>query len=162
MAARSRDDSIAAIDDLFHDIFGKALRPETPPSRELNITMGQMHCMHTIAHLGNPTMSEIAEALQLHPSTVTVLVDGLVSHGLVRRKPDPRDRRIVRVSETAKGRHNHERHNQEKRARLSEMLSGLSDTDLQRVLESLALLREAAREYAERRKAAAPPKAPKR
>ncbi|MEI6500447.1 MAG: MarR family transcriptional regulator [Armatimonadota bacterium] len=102
MNTSARDEHIGGIDHLLHEIFGTFLRPDTPPSREMNITMGQIHCLGTIAHLGNPTMSQVAEALRLHPSTVTVLVDGLVAHGLARRIADPTDRRVVRVNETAK------------------------------------------------------------
>lgn len=151
MTDATRDAQIGAIDDLMHEIFGKLLRPETPPDREMNITMGQMHCLRTIANLGEPTMSQVAEALRLHPSTVTVLVDGLVSHGLVNRKADPKDRRIVRVSETAKGRRNHERHKTHMRARLAEMLGDLTDTDVQRLTEGLQILRGAAARYVDSR-----------
>jgi DNA-binding MarR family transcriptional regulator len=150
MNRAARDVRIGAIDDLLREALG-SLRPATPPSREMNITLGQMHCLGTIAQLGNPTMSQVAEALGLHPSTVTVLVDGLVAHGLVSRRADPRDRRVVRVSETAKGRKNHERHMGQMRARVTEMLSSLSDAEIGRVHEGLEILRDAARRYAAER-----------
>lgn len=149
MNSTPRDEHISGIDVLFHDIFGNFLRPDTPPGREMNITMGQLHCLGTIAHLGNPTMSQVAEALRLHPSTVTVLVDGLVAHGLAKRVADTKDRRVVRVNETAKGRKNHERHVAQMKARVTDMLSALSDADLAKIHESLEILREAARQYAE-------------
>ncbi|MEI6501929.1 MAG: MarR family transcriptional regulator [Armatimonadota bacterium] len=149
MSTPTRDGHIGGIDDLLHDIFGNFLRPAAPPSSEMNITMGQLHCLGTIAHLGNPTMSQVAEALGLHPSTVTVLVDGLVAHGLARRLADPKDRRVVRVNETAKGRKNHERHMAQMRGRVTEMLSGLSEADLAKIHDSLAILRAAAKAYAE-------------
>jgi len=146
----SREEQIVQIDDFMRDIFGRFLKPPTPPSGEMNITMGQMHCLRTIAHLGKPTMSQVADDLGLHPSTVTVLVDGLVSHGLVRRTADPKDRRVVRVNETAKGRKNHERHTAAMRGHVTEMLSGLSDEELAKVRETLGILREAARKYTEK------------
>jgi len=149
MPPTAREERVGTIDDLLRDIFCNFLRPDTPPSGEMNITMGQMHCLATIARLGHPTMSQVAEALGLHPSTITVLVDGLVAHGLVRRKADPQDRRVVRVSETAKGRRIHERHMARMRTRVTDMLSGLSDADLTQVHESLEILRQAARQYAE-------------
>lgn len=156
MDNQEREESIGAIDGLMQEIFGRMLRPPTPPAGEMNITMGQMHCLGAIAHLGHPTMSQVADELKLHPSTVTVLVDGLVAHGLARRTADPKDRRVVRVSETAKGRNNHERHVAQMRARVSDMLAGLSDSDLAKVRESLGILREAAREYVERKAPGAP------
>lgn len=149
MDTLARDEHIGSIDDLMHEIFGRLLRPPTPPSGEMNITMGQLHCLGTIARLGTPTMSQVADELKLHPSTVTVLVDGLVAHGLAKRKADPTDRRVVRVNETAKGRKNHERHMAQMRARVTDMLAGLSDADLVKVHESLAILRQAAKQYVE-------------
>jgi DNA-binding MarR family transcriptional regulator len=144
-----RDEYMHAIDDLLHDILGNHLRPPSPPSKEMNITLGQIHCIGEISRLGNPTMSELAAALGLHPSTVTVLVDGLVSHGLAVRRADPKDRRIVRVAETAKGRKNHEGHMAEMRARMARVLSELSDDDLDDIHDALEKLRDAARRNAE-------------
>lgn len=152
-----REERISSIDALLREILGNALRPGTPPSREMNITMGQMHCLGTIARLGNPTMSQVAEALGSHPSTVTVLVDGLVAHGLVSRKVDQQDRRLVRVKETLKGRRNHERHMAQMREQITEMLSSLSEADLQLIHEGLGILHEAARRYAERKEPPAHP-----
>lgn len=148
MKDKSRHDIIGAIDDLLREFLEQNMRPQMPANQDMNVTMGQMHCLGAIAHLGKPSMSEVAAELRLHPSTVTVLVDGLVSHGLVRRWGDPSDRRVVRVEETAKGRKNHQRHMAEARAQLEAVLSGLSDEDLERLREGLLVLRKAAREYA--------------
>jgi len=149
MDSRPRDEVVSGIDDLLRQIFGRYLRPKAPPRQDMNVTMGQMHCLGAIGHLGSPSMSEVAAELDLHPSTVTVLVDGLVAHGLARRWVDPKDRRVVRVSETPKGRRNHQRHMAETRERVTGMLSGLSDDELARIHDSLVTLRDAARVQAE-------------
>ena len=149
MTSITRDETIGDIDDLLRDILGNFLRPETPPNREMNVTMGQLHCLMEIGRLETPTMSALAAALGLHPSTVTVLVDGLVAHGLAVRRADPVDRRIVRVAETAKGRKNHERHMAAMRARVTAVLSELDDDDLRTIRGSLSTLRAAARRHAE-------------
>ncbi|MCE5217556.1 MarR family winged helix-turn-helix transcriptional regulator [bacterium] len=145
---KPRHETIGAIDDLLREFLEQSMRPQMPASQDMNVTMGQMHCLGAIAHLGKPSMSEVAAELHVHPSTVTVLVDGLVSHGLVRRWGDPSDRRVVRVEETAKGRKNHQRHMAESRAQLEAVLSSLSNEDLERLRESLLTLRKAAQEYA--------------
>jgi len=49
------------------------------------------------------SMSELAAALGIDPPNATVLVDHLESDGLVRRRPDPSDRRAKLVEATAKG-----------------------------------------------------------
>ena len=150
-----RDKLAGEIDDLLREILTSYLRPPTPPAGEMNITLGQMECLHTISQLGRPTMSEVAAAMHLHPSTVTVLVDGLVAHGLVERLNDPHDRRIIRVSETAQGARNHRKHMNEMRSRVTDLLSGLSDEELERMHTSLSTLWAVARLQAEAGKAAA-------
>ncbi|MFH8252969.1 MarR family winged helix-turn-helix transcriptional regulator [Microbacterium sp. B2969] len=51
-----------------------------------------------------PSQRELAEFLQLDPSQVVSLVDGLESRGLVERTPDPSDRRANVVVATDAGR----------------------------------------------------------
>lgn len=132
-----------AIDDLFREIFGKHLKPTRLPPHP-DVTMAQMHCLHEIGELGTPTMSELSEELGLHPSTVTALVDALVEQGLVQRKRDPDDRRVVRVTHTAEGRRERLRHHREQRERLKRLLGDLSDDDLSAIISALTTLRDAA------------------
>jgi DNA-binding MarR family transcriptional regulator len=145
----TRTEATGAIDDLLREILTNYLRPPTPRAQHRNVTMGQMECLHTISRLGNPTMSEVAKAMRVHPSTVTALVDGLVAHGLVARRPDPEDRRVIRVAETAQGRKDRARHMAQMRTRVTRLLSELSDEDIERVYDSLRTLRDAARSRAE-------------
>lgn len=49
------------------------------------------------------TISELAEWLQLEHHSVVELIDRMVASGLVRREPNPRDRREVLVSLTPRG-----------------------------------------------------------
>ncbi len=53
---------------------------------------------------GAARLSEIAESLRVAPRSATDVVDALESKGLVRRSPDPADRRAVRVEPTDHGR----------------------------------------------------------
>jgi DNA-binding MarR family transcriptional regulator len=50
------------------------------------------------------TPGETAAVLRLHPSTVTVIVQGLERAGLVERSEDPADRRRTRLHATTAGR----------------------------------------------------------
>ena len=49
------------------------------------------------------TPTDLAKATGVTRATVSNLLDSLVTHGLVARRPDPQDRRIVRVSLTSVG-----------------------------------------------------------
>jgi DNA-binding MarR family transcriptional regulator len=50
------------------------------------------------------TMKELAEHLRVAPPTVTLLIQGLASNGLIRRTSGAKDRRNIRVTITPKGR----------------------------------------------------------
>lgn len=56
----------------------------------------------------NPTMGELSQALAVPLPTATRIVDWFVDNGYVQRLSDANDRRIVRVSQTEKGRKLHE------------------------------------------------------
>ncbi|MCU0887870.1 MAG: MarR family winged helix-turn-helix transcriptional regulator [Rubritepida sp.] len=49
------------------------------------------------------TVTGLADACLLQQPTMTKLLDRMVRDELVRRLPDPRDRRVVRIEATAKG-----------------------------------------------------------
>ncbi|MER6783709.1 MarR family transcriptional regulator [Streptomyces sp. NPDC000658] len=61
---------------------------------------GQLLCVLMPQPYG---MSELGEMLGLAKSSLTGLVDRTVQRGLVRREPDPRDGRAVRVGLTEEG-----------------------------------------------------------
>lgn len=50
------------------------------------------------------TLVELSRALMVHPATVTLLVDQLETQGLIKRRPNPRDRRATLATLTPKGR----------------------------------------------------------
>ncbi|MEQ3548838.1 MarR family transcriptional regulator [Pseudonocardia nematodicida] len=56
------------------------------------------------ARRGSLPMRVMGERLQLHPTSVTNIVDRLQGDGLVRRNPHPTDRRATLVELTAEGR----------------------------------------------------------
>ncbi len=56
-----------------------------------------------VARDGPVRSTDIASALGQAPRTVTEAIDGLERDGLVRRDPDPDDRRAKRISVTAAG-----------------------------------------------------------
>ncbi len=71
-------------------------------AREYGITMpqGQLLCVLMARPYG---MTELGAVLRLAKSSLTGLVDRTERNGLVRREPDPRDTRAVRVALTPEG-----------------------------------------------------------
>jgi DNA-binding MarR family transcriptional regulator len=142
----SREETAERIDWLLRRLM-KGLHPsrsECPD--DLDITLGQLHCLREVRRLGAPAMGELAKRLQLQPSTATGLVDGLVAKGLLERKEDEEDRRIVRVVHTAEGRRRSEQHRRVHRRRRLESLATLDDEELAQIEAALARLQRAVSE----------------
>lgn len=139
----SREERMAAIDEFVRGIFGPRLRRRRKLV-DLDLTLGQLECLRLIGDLGSPSMSELSAELSLRPSSMTGLIDGLVQRGKVERLEDPADRRVVRVRLTEAGRSEREAHRQHLRQELMELLSDLSDAELERLYEALGALHAAA------------------
>lgn len=70
----------------------------------IGITPAQSRLLRTLAHYETPPrMADLAERLEVVPRAVTTLVDGLESADLVRRAPDPSNRRVIRIELTDAG-----------------------------------------------------------
>ena len=64
----------------------------------------RMQVLGQLAQSGAAPLHEIRDCLGSSAANVTKLVDALEADGLVRRRPDPRDRRVIQVEITAQGR----------------------------------------------------------
>ena len=91
-------------------------------------------------------MRVMGERLQLHPTSVTNIVDRLEADGLVRRLPHPTDRRTTLAEITEAGR--------ERRASATEAvtgidfgLQGLTDRQTSQLTELLAKVRKATGDF---------------
>jgi DNA-binding MarR family transcriptional regulator len=91
----------------FRKAIRRFLHATEAEARAVGITPQQHQLM--LATYADPerdwaTVGEIADFLQLHHHATVGLVDRCQLAGLVERHPDPRDRRVVRVAMTEKGR----------------------------------------------------------
>ena len=73
-------------------------------SEEVGLTPPRIMLMWLLSRFREPTMGEIASALDLTPRAITRLVDGLVGEGLVERVADSTDGRVFRIRLTPAGR----------------------------------------------------------
>lgn len=67
------------------------------------VTVSQCYAVDALGDCGCLTMSQLAEKMYLTTATMTGVVDELVKKGLVERRFDQRDRRLIRVALTPKG-----------------------------------------------------------
>jgi len=72
------------------------------------------------------TMSELAEASQQVAATMTGIIDRLAERGLAARRPDPGDRRALRVSLTQEGAGLLEQIQRSGQARLARLFEGFT------------------------------------
>ncbi|MEW6227837.1 MAG: MarR family transcriptional regulator [Bacillota bacterium] len=68
------------------------------------ITLSQCHALGEVATQEGLTPGELAVRLGVDPSAITRITDALVQGGLLSRRSDPSDRRLVRLFLTPEGR----------------------------------------------------------
>jgi DNA-binding MarR family transcriptional regulator len=92
----------------------------------LGVPPAQLSALSVVVFGGKKSLSDLAQAEQVRPPTMSRIVDALVRDGLVKREVDKTDRRSVVITATDKGdRIMHEgRSRREKR--LLELLHGLT------------------------------------
>jgi len=91
------------------DVLGRIVRRLTRLSGGLDegpaLTATQRVALIETVEAGSPIrLHDLAERLGVTAPTASRAVDGLVEHGMLERRPDPADRRAVRISLTAEGR----------------------------------------------------------
>ncbi len=115
---------------------GQSQSPSVPPA--------QLRVLAILAENSQTNMSRLAETLEVVPSSASRLCDRLEATGLLRRVPDPRDRREVRLMVTPAGRRLLERLRESRREALAEVLERMPATDRQDLVRSLRSFAEAA------------------
>ena len=70
---------------------------------ELELKARSYAVLSLAASAAKPTQRELAEFLSLDASQIVALVDGLQDRGLIRREPDPNDRRSNVIVSTPEG-----------------------------------------------------------
>lgn len=100
----------------------------------------------TFARRSSLPMRVMGERLQLHPTSVTNIVDRLESDGLVKRVPHPTDRRTTLVEITEDGRTRREQAT-EAVTSIEFGLSGLTHRQTQQLIELLTKVRKAAEDF---------------
>jgi DNA-binding MarR family transcriptional regulator len=106
-----------------------------------SVTSSQVSALATVERLGAPTLGELAASEQVQPPSMTKMVVGLEAAGLVHRREDDTDGRIVRVELTAEGRRTVQRSRSLRNAYLVRRLRALSE-DERSHLEDLVVLLE--------------------
>jgi DNA-binding MarR family transcriptional regulator len=104
------------------------------------LTASGISALATIGRRGPMPLGELAAAEGVKPPTITATVAALEAEGLVARSADGRDRRVSRVSLTARGRQRLDRARTRKTAYLAARLERLDEVQLEQLDRTVALL----------------------
>jgi DNA-binding MarR family transcriptional regulator len=115
--------------------------------------LGSMSLIHLnvltlLEAMGPVSMSRLAEALDVSLASMTGLVDRMESRGLVERRHDAKDRRVVLVHPSEGGRQMFVDIDRRRRTGLAKLLSYLTDEDLAGLLQGHRALRDARQRFA--------------
>jgi DNA-binding MarR family transcriptional regulator len=113
------------------DVYSRKLRTQ------YRITAPQLVCLNAICQNGSLTTTHIAERVHLSPSTVVGILDRLERQELIQRARDTRDRRVVNVTATGKGRRLVEHAPSLLQDRLADALQSLPDLEQATIALSL-------------------------
>ena len=105
------------------------------------VTVAQCHTLLELAY-AEYSLTSLANALGLDPSTLSRTVDGLVRTGLVGRTEDPADRRSIRLTLTELGRAKVAFIDTSCNRYYAELFAGMNDRDQRCVIKAVGLLAE--------------------
>jgi DNA-binding MarR family transcriptional regulator len=108
--------------------------------RAYQLSLGEVACITTVAHLGALTSKELASRLGISPSRASRVVGGLMQRGFIRGAADPADRRFLTLSLTDTGSVCYEEILQEKKRCEARLLSQLTDEQRAAVQDGLNIL----------------------
>jgi len=79
------------------------LGPQLIQRASIKLTPGQLFMLHYIQREENCNLSQLADKMHVSPSAITIMLDRMESHGLVLRRRDDTDRRVVNAEVTQAG-----------------------------------------------------------
>lgn len=129
-----------------HSLAIRVLRRVRPVDAASGLSAARLSALSVLVFGGARTVGELAAAEQVTVPTMSRLVSGLSSEGLVTRGSDPADGRRVRVSATRAGVAALEAGRSRRVSELSAVLSSVGDRDRRTVLSAAEILEAALRE----------------
>ena len=107
------------------------------------ISLIQSHILYEIDRQHKPSMQQVAEALGTDITTFSRQVQSLVKMNMVKKTPDPDDRRVHILSLTTEGKYVATVIDQQMKSYLNEVFSHLNEFERETVIRSIKLLNDA-------------------
>lgn len=118
----------------------KIIREEMGGGKINPLSILKLKTLEYVEEKKNPTMRDVAGYLAITASSTTPLIDGLVASGQIKRAYDGRDRRIIRLVVTAKGKKNLKSGYRAMSGRLKKVLKKLNESELRNLANILKKL----------------------
>ena len=116
---------------------------------EEDVTLAQYRMLVILCSRGPQRAVDLADALNVNPSTATRMTDRLVAKRLARRHRLVSDRRTVRVGVTAAGRELIDKVTQRRREEIDRIISSIDPAARSQLVQALTVFSEAAGEVPE-------------
>lgn len=110
-------------------------------ARQFGISRAQWGVLKRLDRSEGLKQSELAELLDLQPISLTRLLDRLAKNGLIERRPDPNDRRANRLYLTPAARPLLGQLDALGRDVMGDVLAGFNETDNERLLRDLEVIK---------------------
>ena len=96
-----------------------------------------MHTIDAISMYSEKSASQVAKMIHLTPSAMTTAIDRLVDKGYIERRRSDKDRRVVRLGLTHKGRVVYRAHQEFHRDLTHNLLKDMQDSEVQTVRRAI-------------------------
>jgi DNA-binding MarR family transcriptional regulator len=140
-----------AIIDLLQDVQRRLFEHVRSTFRELEVPRAEMMVMLQVDEQPGVALSELARRCGIVKSHVSNTVEELHRRGLVDRRPDPADQRLMRLYLTAAAGERLSRLRERMRGRLAEVAAAVPEAQQPALAETLGILRDALERARERR-----------
>ncbi|MBI2854311.1 MAG: MarR family transcriptional regulator [Chloroflexi bacterium] len=126
-------------------LLGRAIARSAPDAwMDLGLTIVQLKSLSLIDLSGNTNVRTLAASLNVTPPDITRIVDRLVEQGLVDRRENPKDRRMILLQTTEQGRTLLSKLRETKIAHMRHVLARLTLEELRALNKGLDALARAA------------------
>jgi DNA-binding MarR family transcriptional regulator len=138
------EDSLTEMQDALRRVLRSLIFFGSPPGALAELPLSQLRCWYCIAEHEGFKMQDLSNVLEIKLPALSQIVERLVKRGLVKRRPDPQDRRVVRLHLTETARAIHQEGKASQRERIASTSARLAPRTFQQIVKGLNVLAEAA------------------
>lgn len=110
--------------------------------RVSGLEAAEYRVLGSLMKTGHHPISEIGRKLYISKPYMTMLVDSLIGKGFIQREQDPKDRRVIRITITPRGKRHLRRAFEGYKAGVKELLTELKNEDVRELCTSLESLQK--------------------